>query len=240
MTLALRPTAVPESPVARWDARWKLAALLVASAGVATLRSPTLAAVALLAAIALAAVSRLPARAIAARLGLVGLAVLPVLVVVPLTLDNGTSAALGVAGRALAIGVFALVLARTAPPDRTFAAAHALRVPAALVQVAQLAHRYAFLFAAEGRRVRIALATRGFRMRTNAQTYRTLGHAVGGLLVRGGDRAERVAASMRCRGFDGTFRTATPFRTATADVLAFALVVAGTAALVIWDRVGRP
>ena len=102
--------------------------------------------------------------------------------------------------------------------------------------MSQLAYRYTFVLAAEARRLRVAMRTRGFRARTDRHTYRALGHAVGSLLVRGGDRADRVADAMRCRGFDGTYRTVTAFRTTTADVLSFALLAAGTIALVLIDR----
>jgi cobalt/nickel transport system permease protein len=63
-----------------------------------------------------------------------------------------------------------------------------------------------------------------------------VGHVTGAVLVRGADRAERVAEAMRCRGFDGTFHTTTAFRTAAADIITFAAVAAAAAALVVWDR----
>ena len=251
MTLALRQPPIPDSLVSHWDARWKLAALGFASAGTASLHSPTLAAIAFAGSLALCWLARLRRSVILDRLAFIGFAVLPVLLIVPFTLDldgpgwnlgplhlseRGLSAALGVTFRALAIGLFAFVLLRTAPPARTFAAAHSLRVPGVLVQIAQLALRYSFVLAEEARRMRVALRTRGFRAGTNTHSYRTLGHAVGGLLVRGSDRAETVSAAMRCRGFDGTYRTTTAFRTHFTDVLAFLLVVAATVTFVLVDR----
>jgi cobalt/nickel transport system permease protein len=236
MTLNLRPVPVPDSPVARWDARWKLTALLAAAAGIVMLRSPATALLAMMGAGALARLARIPRREIVARLGLVAWAVLPVLLIVPLTLDRGTAIALGVGFRAEAMGLLALVLVRSAPPARSLAAARALGVPGALIQIAQLAHRYAFLLAAEARRMRVALLTRGFRLRTTSHTYRTLGYAVGGLLVRGGDRAERVAAAMRCRGFDGSVPKGQSFRMTWADVCAALAVAAVTVTLVFLDR----
>src|SRR5581483_9166972 len=101
---------------------------------------------------------------------------------------------------------------------------------------ALLAYRYAFLLADELRRLRVALRVRGFRARADRHGYRTLGHVVGAVLVRGADRADRVADAMRCRGFDGRFHTLTAFRTTAADVVSCLLVVAGVAALVLWDR----
>jgi hypothetical protein len=44
---------------------------------------------------------------------------------------------------------------------------------------------------------------------------------------------------MRCRGFAGRFHSLAEFRTAPADVAAFALVVGGAAGLLAWDVVRR-
>ena len=41
----------------------------------------------------------------------------------------------------------------------------------------------------------------------SAHTLKTFGYLVGLLLVRGMERGERVLAAMKCRGFDGRFRT---------------------------------
>lgn len=235
MNLAPRDPSVPDSPVARWDARWKLAALLIAAAGVAATRHVAPAAVALAAGLALTRLAGIPVGVVAGRLGLLLLSVAPFLLLAPFT-DPSLAPAAALALRVLAVGAFAVVLVRTAPPDRTFAAAHALRVPGPLVQVAQLAHRYTFLLAAEVRRVRVALRARGFRPRTDAHTYRTLGHGVGALLVRSGERADRVAAAMRCRGYDGTAHPLTGFRTTPADALSFTAVAVGTIALVMADH----
>ncbi len=251
MTLAFRDPTVPDSPLARWDPRWKLAATLLMAVAAVTLRHPGPAAVAATAGLALALLGRIPPGVIAGRVGLLALAVLPFLILMPLTQgresagwdvgpvrvsEPGSVAAAVVALRVLAVGLLALVLTRTAPLSRTLAAAHALRVPGVLVQVAQLAYRYTFVLAAEVRRLRVALRARGFRPATDRHTYRTLGYAVGSLLVRSGDRADRVADAMRCRGFDGTFRTPTAFRTSAADALSFLAVAAGTIALVLADR----
>jgi cobalt/nickel transport system permease protein len=237
MSLTLRDTAIPDSPVSRWDARWKLAAVFLAVVGVVLLRGHWPSAVAAVLAVLLAVLGRVRWGVLASRWLTLGVAVGPVVAVLAFTSANGPLAALAVGLRALAVGTLAVVLVSTAPLSRTFAAAHGLRVPGVLVQVAQLALRYSMLFFAEARRVRVALFTRGFRSGTNAHTYRTLGAAAGTLLVRGGDRAERVADAMRTRGFDGTYRPMEPFRTTPADAVAFAFVVAVFALLVVWDRV---
>ncbi len=251
MTPALRHRAVPESPVARWDARWKLAALLVAAGGAAAVDRPASAAAFLLAGLAVVCAARLPRRWVTDRLALLAVPAVPFLLVLPFTLDptgpgtdvgpvrlsdRGLRTAAGVLFRGLAVGTFALALVGTAPLHHTFAAARKLGAPGLLVQLTLLAYRYAFLLADELRRLRVAARVRGFRPATTAHGYRTLGHMTGALLVRGADRADRVAWAMRCRGFDGHFHTLAAFRTRPADVALFLLAAVGTIAVVAWDK----
>ncbi len=246
-----KPVAVPDSPLARWDARWKLAGIILAAFGLAALNAllPTLAALAL--GLVLLAVARLPYRWVRERLAIFAFAALPFLLVLPFTLDpdgpgwdvgpiriseHGLVVGCAVFARCLAIGCFALILIGTAPLHHTLAAAHKLKVPGLLVLLTGLAYRYTFLLADEMRRIRVALRTRGFRMRANRHGYRTLGHVTGAVLVRGADRAERVAEAMRCRGFDGTFHCLATFRTTAADIISFVAGVTAIAALIVWDR----
>jgi cobalt/nickel transport system permease protein len=253
MTLPLALRGRPDSPLARWDARWKLAALLVLAFAFAILDTliPSLAALAV--GLALVAIARLRVRWACNRLALFALAALPFLLVLPFTLqidgpgwivgpvrvsERGVAAGLAVSARCLAVGCLALVLVGTAPAHQSLAAAHALRIPGLLVLIAGLAYRYTHLLADEYKRVRIALRTRGFRVAATRHGYRTIGHVTGAMLVRGADRAERVADAMRCRGFDGTFRTTMAFRSGSGDVAAFAVLVGAAIALCLWDRVG--
>lgn len=251
MTLAFRDPSIPPSPLARWDPRWKLAAILLAIFGTVALHTPVVGGVELILTLILAFVSRIPSVVIGARLGILLVTVSPFVIIVPLTqpaTDQGWDlgfvhvsipgilAAVVMTLRVLTVGLWILILTRTTPLHQLLAAAHALRIPGLFVQVTQLAYRYIFLFAAEARRLRLALRTRGFRPSTNQHTYRTLGYSIGSLLVRGGDRAERVADAMRCRGFDGTYRTLTVFQTTSADALSFLFLLSGTIAVILIDR----
>jgi cobalt/nickel transport system permease protein len=58
---------------------------------------------------------------------------------------------------------------------------------------------------------------------------------MGTLVVRGVDRGERVAQAMRCRGFDGRFRTLTTDRLRWTDGAFAATVLIAFALLCIWD-----
>jgi cobalt/nickel transport system permease protein len=137
--------------------------------------------------------------------------------------------------KAVAIVVLALVVLATAPLDATLKAAHALHVPGLLVQLTLLSYRYFFVLAEEFGRMRIALRVRGYRNRMNLHSYRTIGVVMGTLLVRGWERGERVGHAMRCRGYDGRFRSLSEFRTTAADLLMFFAVSAGAVGICILD-----
>jgi cobalt/nickel transport system permease protein len=245
MTLAFTPPPCPDSPLRRLDPRWKLAALALAALAAALLRTVPASALALAGALLLALLARLPARWFLGRLGATALFV--ALFALPLLLDggpawswgqlhlsaHGAKVALLLCLKAAAVVTLFLVLLASAPLDATLKAAHALRVPGLVVQLALLTYRYLFLLADELARLRTALRVRGFRNRASRHAYRTVGRVAGTLLVRGYERGERVGQAMRCRGFDGRLRSLTAFHTRPADVLAFAAVV-GCAAAVCW------
>ena len=78
-----------------------------------------------------------------------------------------------------------------------------LRVPAILVTVIMLVHRYLIVFLQEVDRMRTA-----YQLRAPGQKgihFRVWGPMVGMLLLRSADRAEAVYQSMALRGFDGDF-----------------------------------
>jgi cobalt/nickel transport system permease protein len=251
MTLVVDHFPQADSPLARLDPRWKLAGILLAVLGTAVLQTLTATVAALVIAVILLFISRLPVRWYLTRVGTLGLVIglfalfLPVVVrgseeetwrLGPLSLSlPGLILALRLLAKATAILTFMLVLLATAPPEATFKAAHALHVPGLLVQLAMLTVRYTFLFGSELARMRVALRVRGYRNQVSRHCYRTIGHVAGTLLVRGYERAERVGQAMRCRGFDGRFRSLTEFRTTTRDVAFFVALVGTTAGLAAWD-----
>jgi cobalt/nickel transport system permease protein len=249
MSFTLKHNLIPDSPLARWDSRWKLAAFFFAVAAVACSNHLAPAAAALGFSSLLLVVAKLPSRWLRVRLVGFTLAALPFVIVLPFTLDGdgwdlgplhfserGFLTGLAVFCRGLAIGCFTLLLIGTAPLHLTLAAAHRLKVPGLLVLLALLAHRYAFLLFDETRRLRVAMRVRGFKPAATQRGWRTLGHAIGAGLVRGSDRSERVAEAMRCRGFDGRFHTLIAFTTRRRDVVFFLLALLFAAGLTAWDR----
>ncbi len=243
MTLALALPPCPTSSLARLDPRWRLAGLLLATLAAALLQTLPALGLALAGSCLLVALARLPWSWYALRIGTLALALAVFVLPLPLLLDgpgpawrwgwlrltwHGTSVALVLAGKALTIVNLMLVLLATGPLDATLKAARSLGVPGLLVQLALLTYRYLFLLADELGRMRIALRVRGFRNRSDRHSYRLIGQLAGILLVRSSERAERVSQAMRCRGFDGQFRSLGDFRTRPADVLfLFLLILAG-------------
>lgn len=98
-----------------------------------------------------------------------------------------------------------IALLATMPVRELAAAMSRLRLPGRLVTLFYLTVRYIHVVHGESMRMRQAAAVRCFRPRTDLLTYRTYANFVGSLLVRSVDRAERIYAAMRCRGFSGCF-----------------------------------
>jgi len=250
MTVAFSALPCPDSLLRRLDPRWKLAGLLLLTVTTACLRRPNSAAIALAVALTLAALGRLPPRWFFARLGAAALFLSPFVISLPFLLHRpGTDVALGLgtvpyglgvalllAMKSLAVVVLMLVILATAPLDATLKAAHSLWIPGLLVHLGLLTYRYLFVLSSELRRLRVALRVRGYRHRASLHGYRTVGHVAGTLLVRGVERAERVSQAMRCRGFDGRFRSLTSFQTRVLDVAAFLVLAATAAGLLLWDN----
>ena len=104
-----------------------------------------------------------------------------------------------------AIVLVTLSLLGTSRVDDILHAMAHFRLPAKLITIFMLFHRYLHLIYQEYRRLVQAMRMRCFTPGTNRHTYRTYAYLLGMLLVRGFDRAERVYQAMLCRGFCGTF-----------------------------------
>jgi len=253
MTIGFQALPCTDSCVTRLDPRWKLAALapmLVAVTFVQHLL-PTL--LLLAAALSFAWLARLPHRWYLGQLGaaltfvVLFAAPLPFLLQGPQGPDwlldwgwlhvseHGLILALKLCCKVGTVATLALVILATAPLDATLKAMHALKVPGLLVQLLLLTYRYIFVLTDELARLRIAVRVRGYRNRVSRHSYRTIGHVAGTLLVRGYERSERVGQAMRCRGFDGCFRSLTVFRTTVADVVTFLVILGGCIGVCLLD-----
>lgn len=250
MTLQLEPIPTPESPLSRCDPRWKLAALVLAGALTIPLQTVGPALVACIGAMVLALMARMPIAFWLSRLAVFAPFLCFFVLLVPFLypgqetwLDlgfvqvsgKGMKLAALISLKAVALATLMLVVLVSAPVPTTLHAAQQLRVPGLLILLCLLTYRYVFFWIEELLRIRTALRVRGFRSGANLHSYRTFAHVTGTLLVRGSERADRVAQAMRCRGFDGHFHSLTEFQTTGADLLLFAAIVAGFGGLLAVD-----
>jgi cobalt/nickel transport system permease protein len=250
MTIGLQTLPCTDSVVSRLDPRWKLLSLTVLLVAATVVQHLIATSLLLGVALLFALIARLPRRWYLRQLGAaMGFIVLfatplPVLLTGPgwiWTLgplhfsEHGTVIAVRLCVKVATVATLVLVVLATAPLEVTLKAMHALRVPGLLVQVVLLTYRYVFVLMDELARLRVAVRVRGYRNRVNRHSYRTIGHIAGTLLVRGYERSERVGQAMRCRGFDGRFRSLTAFQTTPTDVAAFVLVLAGSIGVCLLD-----
>jgi cobalt/nickel transport system permease protein len=146
---------------------------------------------------------------------------------------EGLLQALAIAAKANAILLMLMALVGSIPTVTLGHALQRLHVPATLAHLLLFTVRYLDVLGAEYARLRRAMTARAFRPRTDRHTWRSLGWLVGMLLVRSFERAERVLAAMKCRGFTGRMPTLDDLRFRPADGL-FALTGSATLCVLVW------
>jgi cobalt/nickel transport system permease protein len=203
----------------RLDPRGKIvvAALFAILIAVAQSYAAALAGLAL--ALLYLALARLPLKQVVVRLLLVNSFIFFLWLVLPLTYPGDAVWRFGpltatrqgliytglITLKSNAIIIALIALIATAPIVTLGQALHNLKLPDKLCHLLLFTYRYIYVFEQEYRRLVQAMKIRGFRPRTNLHTYRSYAYLAAMLLVRSFDRAERVFAAMRCRGFNGTF-----------------------------------
>jgi cobalt/nickel transport system permease protein len=86
-----------------------------------------------------------------------------------------------------------------------------LYVPSKLTRLLLFTSRYLTLLQNNYVQLFRAMRARGFRLKTNLHTYRSIAYLLGMLLIRSVLRAQKIEAAMRCRGYQGDFhRLQTP------------------------------
>lgn len=209
--------------VARLDPRTRILLAVLVTFGIIALRSPMHLVVALALAAAVVLGTRLPPRYVVRRVLLLEGLLLMIVATLPFSVpgdtiatlgplrvtDAGVERALAVFLRANTVALTILALVATLPVPTIARALEQLRVPVTLVQTLLFTFRYVSVLQQEFARLHRSMLVRGFRPRTNRHTYRSYGYFIGALVVRSIERSERILNAMRCRGFDGHFRTLT-------------------------------
>ena len=113
-----------------------------------------------------------------------------------------------------------------------------LKAPDKLVHLLLFTVRYLGVLQEEFLRLRRAIRARAFVARSDRHTWRVTGWLAGMLLVRGFERARRVSAAMKCRGFHGRFYLLDTAAWEPADTHLSLVFGIGLAALLVLDRLG--
>ncbi len=202
-------TAAPGSPLAPFDPRAKVSAVLLTILTVSSFPAePTPRFFAaggyalLLALCAAVGLRYLLKRCLAATPFIVMAALLPLLSGLP----DGDVLAYAVGIKAYAAILLLAALAATTPVDHTLRAVGALGAPRSLVLTTTLMYRYLFVLLDEWRRISRARECRTGGNSANGR-FRLWANQIAMVFVRGWERAERVTAAMILRGFNGDFPT---------------------------------
>jgi len=240
------------SPLARWDARIKIAALGMVILATSLLQTIPFALMALVLASGLLLVARLPWELVAGGVRWLILFLVPFFIIMPLSYPGtadfhvlglpvameGVRLATLIVLKALAIALTAYATFGTSRFDIAMIALQHLKVPRLFVQMLLFTYRYIFVFVAELRRRETAMKARGFVPQGNLQTLRTYGNFVGTLLVRSFERTDRIYKAMLSKGYEGEYRTLTSFTATGLDWLKAGLAVAAATALFLGDQAG--
>jgi cobalt/nickel transport system permease protein len=237
------------APLAARDPRLRVLLAVAFAVVVVSLQRPAPAAVALMFAGGLALASGIPTRRLLRRLGALELLVLVILLTLPFSTPGtllftlgpltatreGLATAVLIALRANAVVLAMLGLLGSLSSTALAEGLARLGVPQRLVLMFTLTLRQIGLLDAERRRLARAMRARAFVPRANRHGWRSLGHLVGMLLVRALERAERVQAAMRCRGFDGRLRLLRRSHWHAGDTGLLLAAVPALALLLAWD-----
>jgi cobalt/nickel transport system permease protein len=223
-----------------------LAAAVFAFVVVSLEATPALAAAVLIGAVGVV-VARVPAAAVLHRLLALDALMLLVVATLPFAITGepllqwggvvasreGLARGVEILAKANAVVLMLLALLHAVPAPTLGHALQRLGLPDRLVHLLFFTVRYLDVLGGEYARLRRAMTARAFRPHTDRHTWRSLGWLVGMLLERSFERAERVLAAMKCRGFDGRLHSFADLRLRAIDG-AFAFAGCGLVAALLW------
>lgn len=137
----------------------------------------------------------------------------------PLMLSrDGLTTFAAVSSKALIGTVSAVLLGATTSFPDVLHGLERMRAPRLLTLIAAFMYRYLFVIGGEVRRMRVALAARGYRPRHALQAA-AIGRVATALFLRTFERGERVYVAMLARGYAGTTPLPRALAFARADLL---------------------
>lgn len=213
MDLYVDKYAYLDTPLHRWDPRYKLVALMTLVFSFSFVQDIRLIPVMLGVSAILYTLSGLPYAFLLSRLRLPGLFMLAMLIILPFMSGQevlfrvgplsvkaeGCLDALLIACRFVSIMTIGIVLFGTTPFLTTVKAMRSLGLPPILADMTLFAYRYLFEISADLKTMQTAMRLRGFRGRRNSMG--TLASLAGTILVRSYEQSDRVFKAMIMRGY---------------------------------------
>jgi len=138
---------------------------------------------------------------------------------------EGLTTFAAVSSKALIGTVSAVLLGATTTFPDVLHGLERMRAPRLLTLIAAFMYRYLFVITGEARRMRVALAARGYRPRHALQAA-AIGRVATALFLRTFERGERVYVAMLARGYSGATPRLHELALGRADVLFLAALVA--------------
>jgi cobalt/nickel transport system permease protein len=138
---------------------------------------------------------------------------------------DGLTTFAAVSSKALIGTVSAVLLGATTTFPDVLHGLERMRAPRLLTLIAAFMYRYLFVIGGEVRRMRIALAARGYRPRHALQAA-AIGRVATALFLRTYDRGERVYVAMLARGYAGATPRLRALAFARTDVLFLTVLAA--------------
>lgn len=245
-TSVLQTFAGEQSLLGRLDPRVRIVTVAIFAVFVALARQPASLWLAAAMAVVAWALCGLPAVATAKRLLPLNVLMLVLAVLLALGAEGRVATTVGpvrfsqqglqlagviaLKGNTILLAMLAL-LGSMEPATLGHALSH-LKVPDRLAHLLLFTIRYVDVLYRELGRMRTAMKARAFRPRLDWHTYRSYGYLVGMLLVRSLERAERVSAAMKCRGFTGRFYVLEHFAMSWRDAVFAACGILAAVALI--------
>jgi cobalt/nickel transport system permease protein len=205
-----------DSPIHRWDARYKLAGIFFLIFSFSFVRSLYLLPSIILITLVILVFSRIPFSYVINRLKYPGIFLLVIAVVLPLFTGTNVIAQLGplairlegtlelilIVVKFVCILTLALVLFSSAPVLVNIKAMRAMHLPPLLADIALLTYRYIFEIGNDLKKMETAMRLRNFKAgRLSFTGLGVLSSLAGTLLVRSYERSERIYKAMILRGY---------------------------------------
>lgn len=212
-----------DSPIHRWNPRYKLIGMMALIFAFAFVRDLRLIPPMLLVAVSLFGLSRLPLDFLQTRLRYPGLFLLGLVIALPFLVgktvlwqwgilalrQEGILALLLVVGRFLSIVTVGIILFGTTPFLRMIRAMQSLGLPPLLADMVLLSYRYLFELAGTLVTMQRAMRLRGFGhrlpngtgLKATARQFGQLAALAGTLIIRSFEQSEQVYRAMRLRGY---------------------------------------